>query len=98
MAFSRRPVTAETGKALARTAAQGPPRPAALAAAPFPNCVAIREKGGRRESASGGCHPPLRIMSKKSTLVLVAFMFLIISSIDSISSMLYMNWRRMRVF
>ena len=37
-------------------------------------------------------------MSKKSTFVFVAFMFLIISSIDSISSMLYMNWRRMRVF
>ena len=37
-------------------------------------------------------------MSKKSTLVFVARMFLIISSMASISSMLYMNWRRMRVF
>ena len=41
--------------------------------------------------------PPRRIISKKSLLVLVAFMFLIISSMDSISSMFYMNWRKMRV-
>ena len=36
-------------------------------------------------------YPPLRIMSKNSWLFLVAFMFLSMSSIDSISSMLYMN-------
>ncbi len=41
--------------------------------------------------AGGWDQPPRRIMSKKSTFVLVAFMFLIMSSMDSISSMLYMN-------
>ena len=36
-------------------------------------------------------------MSKNSTLDLVAFMLFKTISMDSISSMLYMNWRRMRV-
>ncbi len=37
-------------------------------------------------------------MSKNSTLLLVAFMLLSTISMASISSMLYMNWRRIRVF
>jgi hypothetical protein len=45
--------------------------------------------------SASGCpnwlYPPRRIMSKNSWLFLVAFMFLSISSMDSISSMLYMN-------
>ena len=43
------------------------------------------------EKAGKGSYPPRRIKSKKSTLVLVAFMFLSINSMDSISSILYMN-------
>jgi hypothetical protein len=52
---------------------------------------ASAREGQRAFAGEPEAQPPRRIMSKNSTLVLVAFMFLSISSIDSISSMLYMS-------
>ena len=49
------------------------------------------EVGRLRVANNRGSYPPLLIMSKNSWLFFVAFIFFSINSIDSISSMLYMN-------